>query len=335
MPRTKINRKVLPKRNRRSSTEEKLEAKLREFDMLVDGFTNDTECQFSEAISKIENLMHGLRAKTPLNVLQMKWKDVKEAEGKTLADINKTHNATNMNGTSTSTLASLSTIAEEMRKSKKVGHSHDEGYLTEDGTHSNRSSHDQGALITNNCSSARPMGPLASAVAKARRASRSADPPVSRTPMIGSSLMMSSKAKARATPLLQSQSQHASRSKYRTPMQPRATASSVDRVYGLITPKVQPNMPLAILRRAKVGETVFSVTGSPVITAAAVENMANVNIPVQNGVLSIRPTEMNSVDPSIVNKFDDVTIEQLKTLQQNLNLIMECAERTNFRMTKK
>uniref|UniRef100_A0A336MY84 CSON008238 protein n=1 Tax=Culicoides sonorensis TaxID=179676 RepID=A0A336MY84_CULSO len=308
MPRTKINRKVLPKRNRRSSTEEKLEAKLREFDMLVDGFTNDTECQFSEAISKIENLMHGLRAKTPLNVLQMKWKDVKEAEGKTLADINKTHNATNMNGTSTSTLASLSTIAEEMRKSKKVGHSHDE---------------------------ARPMGPLASAVAKARRASRSADPPVSRTPMIGSSLMMSSKAKARATPLLQSQSQHASRSKYRTPMQPRATASSVDRVYGLITPKVQPNMPLAILRRAKVGETVFSVTGSPVITAAAVENMANVNIPVQNGVLSIRPTEMNSVDPSIVNKFDDVTIEQLKTLQQNLNLIMECAERTNFRMTKK
>lgn len=42
----------------------------------------------------------------------------------------------------------------------------------------------------------------------------------------------------------------------------------MDRIYGLITPKVQPNMPLAILRRAKVGETVFSVCGSPVITAA-------------------------------------------------------------------
>lgn len=58
------------------------------------------------------------------------------------------------------------------------------------------------------------------------------------------------------------------RNKYRTPMQNRPQASSVDRIFGLITPKVQPNMPLAILRRARVGETVFSVTGSPVITAA-------------------------------------------------------------------
>lgn len=82
------------------------------------------------------------------------------------------------------------------------------GYLTEDGTNSNRSSHDQGGFVSN---SARPMGPLASAVAKARRASRSAEPPSTRTPMIGSSVMMSSKAKTRATPLLQTQSQHMSR----------------------------------------------------------------------------------------------------------------------------
>lgn len=33
MPRTKVNKKVLAKRNRRSSTEEKLEAKLRNFEM--------------------------------------------------------------------------------------------------------------------------------------------------------------------------------------------------------------------------------------------------------------------------------------------------------------
>lgn len=34
MPRTKVNRKGLVKRNRLSATEEKLEAKLREFDEL-------------------------------------------------------------------------------------------------------------------------------------------------------------------------------------------------------------------------------------------------------------------------------------------------------------
>lgn len=57
-------------------------------------------------------------------------------------------------------------------------------------------------------------------------------------------------------------------SKYRTPMQTRPQAVSADRGIGLITPKVQPNMPLALLRRAKIGETVYSVTGSPVITSA-------------------------------------------------------------------
>lgn len=67
---------------------------------------------------------------------------------------------------------------------------------------------------------------------------------------------------------------------------------------------------------------------------SAVEEIANVNIPVPNGVLSIRPTEMSSVDASIINKFDDVTIEQLKRLQQNLNMIMDAAERTHFKMNK-
>lgn len=55
------------------------------------------------------------------------------------------------------------------------------------------------------------MGPLASAVAKARRGSRSADPPAARTPLIGNSVLMSNKAKTRTTPLLKSQSQHMSR----------------------------------------------------------------------------------------------------------------------------
>lgn len=39
MPRTKVNRKVLAKRIRRSSTEEKLEAKLREFELIGNLFS--------------------------------------------------------------------------------------------------------------------------------------------------------------------------------------------------------------------------------------------------------------------------------------------------------
>lgn len=87
------------------------------------------------------------------------------------------------------------------------------GYLTEDGTHSNRSSNnDAGSVFKNNVSnSGRPLGPLASAIAKPRRRSRSAGPPVTGTPMIHNSVKTSINPKARATPLMKTQSSHTSR----------------------------------------------------------------------------------------------------------------------------
>lgn len=48
-------------------------------------------------------------------------------------------------------------------------------------------------------------------------------------------------------------------------------AISVDRIYGAITPKVQPNAPLALIRHARLGEPVYSITGSPVITSKYVQ----------------------------------------------------------------
>lgn len=79
------------------------------------------------AISKIETMMMGLKAKTPQNILKMKWGELKLVEARTFAEVNKTQNMTGMNGTSASTLASLSTIVEDMKNSKKAGRSHDEG----------------------------------------------------------------------------------------------------------------------------------------------------------------------------------------------------------------
>lgn len=57
------------------------------------------------------------------------------------------------------------------------------------------------------------------------------------------------------------------RAKAKTPMPNRPKAISVDRIYGAITPKVQPNSAMAILRHARLGEPVYAITGSPVITA--------------------------------------------------------------------
>lgn len=58
---------------------------------------------------------------------------------------------------------------------------------------------------------------------------------------------------------------HASRSTYRTPAQKRLQTQSVDRMLKTITPKCQANTPVAMLRYPKHGETVVSLSGSPVI----------------------------------------------------------------------
>lgn len=57
---------------------------------------------------------------------------------------------------------------------------------------------------------------------------------------------------------------HSSRSLYRTPAQKRLQTQSVDRA-APITPKCQMNTPVALLRYPKQGETVISLSGSPVI----------------------------------------------------------------------
>lgn len=109
-------------------------------------------------------------------------------------------------------------------------------------------------------------------------------------------------------------------------MHGRLKAASADRL--MITPKVQPNTPMALLRHARTGESVFSITGSPVITSVSGDQMANVNIPVGDSILSIRPTEMGNIDPSYISRIDKDTINHLKVLQQNINRIMETAGRT-------
>lgn len=81
-----------------------------------------------------------------------------------------------------------------------------------------------------------------------------------------------SAAKARMTPMAQSTVQkqpvpHTSRSKYRTPMSAmRQKAMSADRI-NTITPKVNPNKPFSMLRHARAGEAVFSLTGSPIVAS--------------------------------------------------------------------
>jgi hypothetical protein len=57
---------------------------------------------------------------------------------------------------------------------------------------------------------------------------------------------------------------HMGRSKIRTPMN-LVKSYSLDQSYNPITPKVDMNAPLMILRHARAGEKLFSFSGSPVV----------------------------------------------------------------------
>ncbi|XP_058835699.1 borealin-like [Topomyia yanbarensis] len=325
MVRTKPSRNGNTKRNRTSFQEEKLNAKLRDFDILASSMLASLESTMMEELDKITRIFQTERKRLPKRMLEMRMDDLKLMGIQPFSDFEKLAMDT------CDTLSSMnsnesSRISLQVANDKGAKHSKsDEGYRTDDSAISSVPSD----VLSS--AKARPYGPLASAM-KNRRRSKSVSNHT--TPAKGhSSLLLGIKSKKTfgGSQSLLGDNSRLSRPKYRTPCAGhRLQAVSADRGMSLITPKVQPNTPLALMRHARIGESIYSVTGSPVITAAAMEETANVNIPVANGVLSIRPTEMDSIDPGLLQKIDTDTLENLKKLQMNLNKIMQIAEENNF-----
>lgn len=328
MVRTKPSRHGNTKRNRTSFQEEKLNAKIRDFDVMADGLLASLESVYTNNLDDLSRMLRLERNRMPKRILQMKMGDLRLLTGvKTFADLEKL---------SVDTIDAMSSIGSSQfsqsfgngnEKTDKKRSKADEGYLTEDsGLGSNPMSD-----VMMSASKARPYGPLASAM-KNRRRSKSVSGQA--TPSKGhASLLLGIKSKktfgaSQSLFASAADNNRHSRSKFRTPNAAagRLQTVSTDRGLSLITPKVQPNTPLAILRHARAGESIYSMTGSPVITAAMVEETANVNIPVANGMLSIRPTEMDSIDAGLLQRIDPGTLEHLKKLQMNLNKIMQIAE---------
>ncbi|XP_050741390.1 borealin isoform X2 [Drosophila biarmipes] len=172
----------------------------------------------------------------------------------------------------------------------------------------------------------RTPGPLSSARARRGRRSRSAcgdlnvlhsaKPP---------SILSSSTASSRN-----------SRSKMRTPMASRQKAFSADR-----TPLAQKQMrsgspttpPMAFLRYPKPGEVALSKFGSPMVSQVMPDKFANVNIPIRNGVLSLRPKKLDAgeVESNLLENLDEDTLNQIKTLHENLQMIVNKASQAGFK----
>lgn len=102
--------------------------------------------------------------------------------------------------------------------------------------------------------SSRQVGPFQSAKAKSRRRSRSVTSVLQEYVSNQKSVQIMNRSKSRE-----------SRSRFRTPIGNRLQTLSADRSTGMVTPKVKAGQALAMLRYAKQGETVISLSGSPVV----------------------------------------------------------------------
>lgn len=227
--------------------------------------------------------------------------------------------------------------------SHKSGRSDDLGYQTEESN---------GLLASAKASRPiRPMGPLASAMkatkATQRRRSNSisgqAMTPSKKQSQTQSALLFGMKAKqtpAVCKSIFAQPHDRLSRLKMRTPMpetvkRPRGQAVSTDRGISQITLKVNPNTPLTFMRHPRVGESVFSQTGSPVVNATAHRQTRHINIPVPNGMLALQTDELHDeMVPEVLPHLDSDTMEYLKGLKNSLDKIMRYAEDCNFHMNQ-
>lgn len=104
----------------------------------------------------------------------------------------------------------------------------------------------------------------------------------------------------------------------------RLKAVSADR---LITPKIHESEPTVMLRYANVGETVVSLTGSPVVVPGQTHgNRPNINIPILDGMLMLQSTESRSFNSEFIDRIQPETLHQLKMLQRNLSAITKMVD---------
>ncbi|XP_034826448.1 borealin-like isoform X2 [Maniola hyperantus] len=193
--------------------------------------------------------------------------------------------------------------------------SHDDGYL------SGKSSQGSGGK-----GPTKTMGPPSVSRTGGRR-SRSADASV-----------RSVKTVSRATT-----QRRRSRSVYRTPahkLAPPPTAVYKTPAYNhnaltqypTITPKVAPNTPLAVLRQPRMGEMVFSMSGSPLMSnlcnTMKPTDKAHCNIVLQDGtMLSLQPQQLRTSLHGIpFSLMDNTVLGQLKTLKDNLAKVVKLGE---------
>lgn len=61
------------------------------------------------------------------------------------------------------------------------------------------------------------------------------------------------------------------------------------------------------------------------------DKFANVNIPIRNGVLSLRPKKLAEVQADLIENLDSDTLNQIRTLHENLQMIVNTASKAGLK----
>ncbi|CAD7011363.1 borealin isoform X2 [Ceratitis capitata] len=310
MPRTKVSKST--KRFREASS---CEEKLREFEASFDGYMHALEMKAKSQIESIEEKFYMLLMRTDSSVLNLRMGDVLALNLKTLEDCKKYSN----------TLAASSTSGTKQGSNKQLNPNDEE-----DSTNSGSAIGVSTSILTAYSQSSlkqqqqqqqrgRTPGPLSSARARRPRRSRSVCDEIHAS-AIKSTTSSSSIMDTRI-----------SRSKMRTPTASRSKAFSADRSSQICGQQFPSSTSVqspaaAFLRWPKPGEVVLSKCGSPVVAHVMPDKYANVNIPTKNGIFSLRPKKLEELKTDIIEAIDSDTLNQIRTLHDNLNLIMKMAD---------
>ncbi|XP_031619827.1 borealin isoform X2 [Contarinia nasturtii] len=301
MPRTKLNKKVTNKRNRNSTADELRSNAISDIEREMDTMHTEFKFKQEEQRDQIRNHIANIKSKLSAAFLELKMgalKELAEQSIKTYEEVQKHINMTSgpLANITNQTLNSIS-VASVKKLSR-----------TDDGD----------SVRSDVSRSARPVGPYQSAKAKSRRRSRSL-----------SSVIESYTKNAPRTQQLMNRNGRESRSKFRTPVNNRIQSLSADRMMNPVTPKCEAGKAMAMLRYAKQGETVISLQGSPVVATSVLGNNANLNIPLADGVICIQPAMGGMVDRDLVSRIDKQTLDDLRQLQDNIDMIMQCVANPN------
>ncbi|XP_023031638.1 borealin isoform X2 [Drosophila willistoni] len=327
MPRTKVSKNS--KRNREVSN---LEEKINNFERKVDVVFNDMDELEMQFISTLDTRIKSLTLCMQVDIREMKMPDFIDV----IVDLVRFSDFKASDHTQMIASMSVSqnttdghSLGVGMGGTVVSGNRNDEEDSSLGGlsSASTLSAFGGASSMLKSAKALRTPGPLHSARARRARRSRSA---------CGDMSALHS-ARPPAVVPSSSASSRVSRNKMRTPMATRPKAFSADRNTPMgkkMSRNSSPSTPpVAFLRYPKPGEMALSKFGSPMVVQAMPDKFANVNIPIRNGVLSLRPKRLaaDEVETDLLQALDEDTLNQIKTLHANLQVIVNTANKAGLK----